>query len=57
MEAVVETVLDRKLKPIIRMLAETKHNGPGARDIVAGIGYIMGLVGIAAYIHNRKKKD
>jgi nickel transport protein len=57
LESIIESVLDRKLKPIIRMLAETQQEEPNTRDILAGIGYIMGLVGIAAYFHNRKKKD
>jgi nickel transport protein len=37
------------------MLAETRQSGPGFRDIVGGIGYILGLVGIAAYVHSRRK--
>jgi nickel transport protein len=57
LEAIIESVLDRKLKPIIRMLAETQQKGPNTKDILAGIGYIIGLVGITAYFHNRKKKD
>ena len=56
MEAIIEAVLDRKLKPIVRMLADNRQKGPSARDIFAGIGYILGLVGIAAYVHSRKKK-
>jgi nickel transport protein len=57
LEAVVESVLDRKLRPITTMLADLQQEGPGVRDIFAGIGYILGLVGIATYVHNRKKKD
>ena len=57
LEAVVESVLDRKLKPITSMLADLQQEGPGVGDIFAGIGYILGLVGIATYVHNRKKKD
>jgi len=57
LETVVESVLDRKLKPITTMLADLQQKGPGVRDIFAGIGYILGLVGIATYVHNRKKKD
>jgi nickel transport protein len=57
LEAVIETVLDRKLKPITRMLADLRQEGPTVRDIFAGIGYILGLVGIAAYVQSRKKKE
>jgi nickel transport protein len=56
-EAVIEIVLDRKLKPITKMLTEAHHEGPTVRDIFGGIGYILGLVGIAAYVHSRKKKE
>ena len=56
-EAVIETVLDRKLKPVTMMLAEAHHESPTVRDILGGIGYILGLAGIAAYVHSRKKKE
>jgi len=57
LEAIIESILDKKLKPITRMLAENRQNGPTFKDIFAGIGYIFGLVGIAAYVHSRKKKE
>ncbi len=57
LEAVIESVLDRKLKPITRMLADMQQEGPSVRDIFAGIGYIFGLVGVAAYVQSRKKKE
>jgi nickel transport protein len=39
------------------MLADIRQKGPTVADIFAGIGYIFGLVGIAAYVHSRKKKE
>lgn len=56
LEAVIESVLERKLKPITKMLADAQHKETTAKDILGGIGYILGLVGIAAYVHSRKKK-
>jgi nickel transport protein len=56
LEAIIDAALDRKLKPVTRMLAEIRQEGPTARDIFSGIGYILGLMGIAAYVHSRKKK-
>jgi nickel transport protein len=56
LEAVIGSVLDRKLKPITRMLADLEQGGPSIKDIFAGIGYIFGLVGVAAYVQSRKKK-
>lgn len=53
----VEKALDKKLKPIMKMLAESREQGPTFHDIFGGIGYIFGLVGLATYIHYRRKKD
>jgi hypothetical protein len=37
--------------------APVPEKGPGAKEILIGIGCILGLAGIAAYIRNRKKKN
>ena len=50
----LDRALDDKLKPLMRMLAEQQDRGPTLRDILGGIGYILGLVGIAAYMHARR---
>jgi nickel transport protein len=55
LQSAVEEALEKKLQPVMKMLAEFKQEGPTVKDIFSGIGYIMGLVGIAAYIHSRKK--
>jgi nickel transport protein len=55
-EAIIAKALDEKMKPMLKMLAESQEKGPGIGDILGGIGYIIGLVGIAAYFHSRKKK-
>lgn len=55
-EAIVEKALDKQMKPVLKMLAESRATGPGISDILGGIGYIIGLAGIAAYFHSRKKK-
>jgi nickel transport protein len=54
-QIVVEEALDRKLKPIMKMLADSREKGLRAADILGGIGYILGLIGIASYFHYRKK--
>ena len=56
-EGIVEKALEKKMKPVLKMLAESRAKGPGISDILGGIGYILGLVGIAAYFHSRKKKN
>jgi nickel transport protein len=55
LEAMIERILDRKLKPITKMIADAQQKGPSVKDILAGLGYILGLVGIAAYVQSRKK--
>jgi len=51
----VEKALDRKLKPVLKMLVESKEQGPSVTEILGGIGYILGLMGVAAYFNYRRK--
>ena len=56
-ENIVEKTLDKKLGPIITMLNKSldPDHAPGVFDILGGIGYILGLVGVGAYFNYRKK--
>lgn len=56
--ALVEAAIDRKLTPVLRQLRQMNErlNKPSLKDIVGGIGYIVGLVGIAAYIASRRRR-
>ena len=56
LEAAIEKILDEKLKPVMKLLAESRQTGPSLTEIFGGIGYILGLVGIAAYFKSRQKK-
>jgi hypothetical protein len=44
--------LKRDLAALSQQVAE-----PGMREIFGGIGYILGLFGVAAYVASRKKDD
>ena len=55
-EEIIDASLDKKLAPITEILADSIHRGPGFTEIMGGIGYIFGLVGIALYFANRKRK-
>ena len=57
-EATMEKVLDKKLKPLIRKLNHLEHrdDDPAITDILGGLGYILGLIGIAAYVHSRRRE-
>lgn len=52
-EAVVNAALDAKLAPIKRAVLE--KSGPGVIEIVGGIGWIFGLVGVVAYFRSRPR--
>lgn len=57
LEQMMERVVDKKLQPITRMLAQMQQKGPTVNDIFGGIGYILGLAGVAAYFLSRKNRD
>jgi len=47
----------RELEPVKRMLVDMNQAGPGMTEIIGGIGYILGLFGIVAYMKSRKKTE
>jgi len=53
-EAIVARQLEQKLQPLTRMMVAAQERGPSASDIFGGIGYILGLVGLGAYVRYRK---
>lgn len=55
-QKIVEDSLDKKLRPIVRMMTESKNSKPSFSEIIGGIGYIFGLMGLALYFKNRSKK-
>ena len=55
-EQAVEKALDKKLKPVIKMLEESTRSSLTVSEIIGGIGYILGLMGVGAYFHYRRKQ-
>ncbi len=57
-EAVVSRVLERKLQPVTTMLLKLQEESgrPGVTEILGGIGYIIGLMGMAMYFKGRNRK-
>lgn len=55
-EEIIDASLDRKLTPIIDMIGKIYYHEPGFTEIIGGIGYIVGLVGVALYFSSRRKK-
>jgi nickel transport protein len=56
-QTIIDDALDRKLAPILDNMARTVDQGPGLTEIIGGIGYIIGLVGVALVVTNRRKKE
>ncbi|BBO76895.1 hypothetical protein DSCW_43120 [Desulfosarcina widdelii] len=54
-EAIVARQLEEKLRPLTHMVAESREKGPSVADIFGGIGYILGLVGLGAYVRYRRE--
>jgi nickel transport protein len=52
-EQTIEKALDKKLAPVLRMLAEMHAQKVRLTDVLGGIGYIIGLVGVAAYFKRK----
>jgi len=58
----LSAMLDQKLAPIVKMLGnqerillESKMAGPSLSEIVGGIGWILGIVGTAAFFWGKKR--
>ncbi len=51
-----EALLDQKLAPIMRQLNELREQtqAPSLTDVFGGIGYILGLFGVVAYVKGRR---
>ncbi len=56
LEQAVDRALERRLAPVTRMLAEQAQAGPSVTEIVGGMGWLVGLAGIGAWLSARKKK-
>ncbi len=55
-ETIVDRALEKKLKPIKDMLLRMQEfsSRPGITEILGGVGYIVGLMGIIFYFKSRK---
>jgi nickel transport protein len=54
-ESVVDRVIQKRLRPLIQLVAKSQRKtGFSPTEIFGGIGYILGLMGIAMYFRYRK---
>jgi nickel transport protein len=56
LQAMIDQALDRKLAPVIRLIRDTRKEGPGVTEIIGGIGYIFGLFGLLMCFKNKKER-
>ncbi len=54
--AIVDAALARQLAPIKRSLAEQRERRISINDILGGLGYLIGLAGLAAYFRSKKTR-
>ena len=57
LEALMEQVVEKKTAPIMKKLLkiEEQMQKPSLRDIIGGLGYIVGLMGIGIYFRYKRK--
>ena len=52
---IMEEVVDEKISPLSKRLVRMEEDkNPGFTEIIGGIGYIIGIMGIVLYFKNRK---
>ena len=56
-QQIVDESVGKKIRPVIRDIAELKQpKEAGFKEIIGGIGYILGIVGVAMYFLSKKEK-
>ncbi len=48
--------IERKLVPVRQILAKSSERSPELRDVLGGIGCILGVAGFFAWLHTRRPK-
>lgn len=52
--SVVAETIDEKLAPLFKLVAKSQQDGISVTEVIGGIGYIFGLMGVAIYFKNKK---
>lgn len=56
LKQMLQELLNQELAPIRRSLAKAEDKSPDFSDIMGGIGYLLGLAGLVAWLRNRPQK-
>jgi len=54
-KTIIDTSLDEKLKPIMRELTRMQQKQVSFTEVIGGIGYIFGIMGIILYFVSKKR--
>ncbi|MFA7165550.1 MAG: hypothetical protein WC124_06895 [Desulfoplanes sp.] len=54
LQKLLDQELDRKLAPIKRSLAQLQQARPSVSEVIGGIGYIFGIMGLVLYFKSKK---
>lgn len=58
LRSIISQELDKKMAPLNKKLVQIENNkGPGVTEILGGIGYIFGLMGLALYFTKGRNKS
>lgn len=52
---IVEQAVDNRMAPVKQLLLASAEKGTSPTEVVGGIGYIIGLFGIAAFVASKRK--
>ena len=55
--AIIAEELDRKLAPLLREVTILGQDRTSLTDVIGGIGYIAGIMGIIMYFKARRRSD
>ena len=53
---VVEEALNEKLKPVMRLLSKRQSEGISFVQVIGGIGFIFGIMGIILYFRSKRER-
>jgi nickel transport protein len=56
LEAALDRLLEKRLAPLYKMVADLKKRGTSPTEVAGGIGYIVGILGLFAYFKSRGPK-
>ncbi|MFH1626041.1 MAG: hypothetical protein ABID54_12940 [Pseudomonadota bacterium] len=54
-KSVIEDSLDKKLIPLVKLIAKSREPRVSLTQVIGGIGYIFGIMGIVMYFKSRKR--